>query len=125
VHIQWEALEDVLCVLVTGGIGGAICGPFVADWLVRCRDRRNQKASLLKFLNVWVAEVKANRRITTAASVTLSIAGTFDERRLDLIREATPIESDIRGNKLTEFQKLVDAIINMTPGDVERDKDKL
>jgi len=79
-------------------------------------------------LRVWSSQVEANRPVyTAAANLSLPIANLFDERRLELLREATPIEWDFKGEKRTRFKGLVDGIANMTPGQVgdEQGRNKL
>jgi hypothetical protein len=119
--IHWDALEDVVVLLISGGIGGAISGAYVANWFTNRRHRKQRRAVLFAFLKVWESEVEANRPTTNRHNVRVGIAELFDERRLALIERAAPVELNYGGTKRTTFRKLVDKIRNMTPGEVERD----
>jgi hypothetical protein len=81
-------------------------------------DRRRK---FLGFLGAWAADVEANRRMVTANNVFLTVAGRFDRKRLELVREATQIELDFRGDRVIEFIDLVNTIVVMTPGSIEGD----
>jgi len=124
--INWDALHGVFVVLITGSVGGAISGAFVANYFTNQRDRKRRRIVLLGFLNVWASEVDANRKATSPHNVKVGIVDQFDERRLALIEKATPVEFDLSGAERTKFKELVAEIQAMTPGGVEREgKDNL
>jgi hypothetical protein len=116
-------------------LGGGLGGIFLGHFLAIGRDSRNRKhandlarrtrkTNLLAFLNVWSSEVERNVRVISPANVPLDIADQFDEKRLELIRQATPIESDFRADKLTRFKQSVDKITVMTAGQVGYEQGK-
>jgi hypothetical protein len=82
------------------------------------KDRRRR---FLGFLGAWAADVEANRTMVTANNVFLTVAGRFDRKRLELVREAAQIELDFRGDRVIEFIDLVNTIVVMTPGSIESD----
>ena len=73
------------------------------------------------FLGAWAADVEANRRMVTANNVFVTVAGRFDRKRLELVREASQVELDFRGDSVIEFIDLVNTIVVMTPGSIESD----
>jgi hypothetical protein len=79
-------------------------------------DRRRK---FLGFLGAWAADVEANRRMVTATNVFVTVAGRFDRKRLELVREASQVELDFRGDRVIEFIDLVNKIVVMTPGSIE------
>jgi hypothetical protein len=125
--IHWDALRDVLVVLLFGSVGGAISGAFVANYFTNQRHRKHRKTVLFAFLNVWASEVEANRRTTNRHNVAVGVADQFDERRLVLIEKAAAVELDFGDATRTKFKGLVDKIGTMTPGEVggEQGRQKL
>ena len=94
-------------------LGGSFVGTWLGHFLAIGRDKRNQrhahdvarearKNNLLAYLNVWSSEVAANRRSADANNVVLTIAEQFDGKRLEVIRQATPMESDFRAIELPD-----------------------
>ena len=85
------------------------------------QDRRdNRRRHLLAFLNVWAAEVQADRKITNANNVAQGVADRFDEKRHELIGKATLVEPDVSEVDRAKFSELVTAITErMTPGSVD------
>jgi hypothetical protein len=81
-------------------------------------DRRRK---FFGFLHAWEADVETNRRMVTANGVFVTVAGRFDRKRLELVREASQVELDFRGDRVIEFIDLVNAIVVMTPGSIEGD----
>ena len=79
-------------------------------------DRRRK---FLGFLGAWAADVEANRRMVTATNVFVTVAERFDRKRLELVREASQVELDFRGDRVIEFIDLVNKIVVMTPGSIE------
>jgi hypothetical protein len=73
----------------------------------------------LGFLSAWAADVEANRRVVTANNVIVTLAGRFDRKRLELVREASQIELDLRGDRAIDFIALVNTIVVVTPGSIE------
>ncbi len=71
------------------------------------------------FLGAWAADVEANRRMVTANNVFVTVAERFDRKRLELVREASQVELDFRGDRVIEFTDLVNKIVVMTPGSIE------
>ncbi len=73
------------------------------------------------FLGAWAADVEANRRMVTANNVFVTVAERFDRKRqrLELVREASQVELDFRGDRVIEFIDLVNKIVVMTPGSIE------
>lgn len=83
--------------------------------------QKDRQRKFLGFLGAWAADVEANRRMVTANNVFLTVAGRFDRKRLELVREASQVELDFRGDRVTEFIDLVNTIVVMTPGGIEGD----
>ena len=81
-------------------------------------DRRRK---FLGFLGAWAADVEVNRRMVTANGVFVTAAGRFDRKRLELVREASQVELDLRGDRVIEFIDLVNRIVVMRPGSIEGD----
>jgi hypothetical protein len=120
--VNWDALNDVLVILITGGVGGAITGAGVANYFTNRRHRKQRKTVLFAFLKVWEAEVDANRPATSPWNAPERVPDQFDRRRLTLIEKAAPVEFDFSDDKRTKFKGFVDAITSMTPGQVGDDK---
>jgi hypothetical protein len=127
--IELNATQIWLYTLIWGGFCGAV-GWFanfgVSAYRIRtirqhalddAKDQRCRK--FLGFLKPWAADVEANRPMTNANNILLDVAGRFDEKRLELVREAAQVESDFSDARCTKFKQLVDRIVNMRPGDVQ------
>ena len=83
--------------------------------------QEDRRRNFLGFLRAWAADVEANRRMVTANGVFVTVAGRFDRKRLELVREAAQVELDLRGDRVIEFIDLVNTIVVMTPGSIESD----
>jgi hypothetical protein len=81
--------------------------------------REDRRRKFLGFLSAWAADVEANRRVVTANNVIVTLAGRFDRKRLELVREASQIELDLRGDRAIDFIALVNTIVVVTPGSIE------
>jgi len=57
--------------------------------------------------------------MVTANNVFVTVAERFDRKRLELVREASEVELDFRGDRVIEFIGLVNTIAVMTPGSIE------
>jgi hypothetical protein len=120
--LNWDAVRDVLVVLFFGSVGGAISGAGVANYFANQRNRKQRKTVLFAFLNVWEAEVDANRPAISIRNVRVGVVDLFDERRLSLIDKAAPVAFDFSDAQRTEFKGLVNTITLMTPGAVGADQ---
>jgi hypothetical protein len=81
--------------------------------------KEDRRRKFLGFLGAWAADVEANRRMVTANNVFVTVAERFDRKRLELVREASQVELDFRGDRVIEFIDLVNKIVVMTPGSIE------